>query len=95
MQIEKIVLEKSAHSLLEKSVDCFDLAKSQQTLADKTHELSAEQHKNADLQHELAAKQDTDANKLDANAQKFETMGRALEANAIETMGDTGVVQRG
>jgi hypothetical protein len=95
MRIEKIVLEKSAYSLLEKSVDCFDQAKSQQDLADKTRELSAEQHKNADLQHKLAVEQAKEADKLEANAKKVETMGRSLEASAIETMGDTTVVQRG
>ena len=95
MQVEKIVLEKSAKSLLKKSADCLDLAQGQQKLADKTHELSAEQRKNADQQHELAAKQDSNANKLDENAKKLESMGRALEANAIETMGDTMVVRRG
>jgi hypothetical protein len=51
MRIEKIILQKSARSLLEKSADCLDLAQGQQNLADKTHELSAEQRKNADQQH--------------------------------------------
>jgi hypothetical protein len=92
MRIEKIILQKSARSLLEKSADCLDLAQGQQNLADKTHELSAEQRKNADQQHALAAKQDSTANKLDENAKKLDTMGRALEASAIETMGDTMVV---
>jgi hypothetical protein len=85
----KVVLEKSAQSLLRKSIDCLDLAQSQQNLANKTHELSAEQRENADRQHELAAKQDSTANKLDENAKKLETMGHALEASAMETMGDT------
>jgi hypothetical protein len=33
MQVEKIVLEKSAETLLEKAEECFDVAKSQQILA--------------------------------------------------------------
>jgi hypothetical protein len=32
MQIEKIVLEKAADTLLEKAEDCFDLAKTQHHL---------------------------------------------------------------
>ena len=95
MQIEKIVLEKSAETLLEKAADCFDLADTQQALADKQHEIAAIQHENADQQHELAAKQHVSANKLEANADKLDAMGHALEASAVEIKGDTVVVQRG
>jgi diguanylate cyclase (GGDEF)-like protein len=102
MQIEKIVLEKSAEALLEKAEDCFDLAKSEQTLADKHHEVAATQHENADQQHELAAEQNSNADnleavavKLEAHADKLDTMGHALEAKAVEIKGDTLVVQRG
>jgi hypothetical protein len=95
MRIEKGILEKAAQTLLKDSADCLDLAKGQQNLADKTHALSSEQRKNAELQHEFAAKLDSNANKLDVSAEKLGTVGRELEANAIETMGDTMIVQRG
>ena len=55
MQIEKIVLEKSADTLLKKAEVCFDLAKSEQSLADKDHEIAALEHDNAERHHELAA----------------------------------------
>jgi hypothetical protein len=55
MQIEKIVLEKSGRTLLEKAEDCFVLAKCEQSLADKDGEIAAIQHENADLHRELAA----------------------------------------
>jgi|SRR5579863_3279409 len=95
MQIEKIVLKKSAEALLEKAADCFDLAKVQQNLADKQHESASIQHENADQQHEIAAEQDSNADKLDVNADKLDSLGHALEADAVEIMGDTEVVQRG
>ena len=108
MRIEKIVLEKSANTLLEKAEDCFSLAVSQQGLADKQHEIAAAQHENADQQHENAVQQhnadkldvnadklDTNAIKLDANVDRLNTMGRALLAGAVEIKGDTLVVQRG
>jgi formylmethanofuran dehydrogenase subunit C len=109
MRIEKIVLEKSANTLLERAEDCFSLAASQQGLADKQHEIAAAQHENADQQHENAVRQHSDADKLDDNADKLDTnaiklgaivdrlntMGRALMAGAVEIKGDTLIVQRG
>jgi hypothetical protein len=95
MQIEKMALEKSAEALLEKAADCFDLAKTQQDLADKQHEIAAIQHENADQQHEIAARQDSSADKLEVNADRLDALGHALEANAVEIMGDTEIVQRG
>lgn len=102
MEIGKAILAKSIETLMEKAADCFDLAKTQQDMADKQHELAAAQHDNVDQQHELAAKQSITAEKIDANADKLEaaasklnTMGQALEASAVETLGDTMVVQRG
>jgi len=95
MQIEKMVLKKSAETLLEKAGDCFELAKVQQDLADKQHESAAIQHENADQQHEIAAEQDSNADKLDVNADKLDSLGHALEADAAEIMGNTEVVQRG
>jgi len=102
MQIEKIVLEKSARIVLEKAEDCFVLAKCEQSLADQGGEIAAKQHENADLHRELAVEQNGNADKLEAHADKLEAhadkldaMGHALEAKAIEIMGDTAVVQRG
>jgi hypothetical protein len=88
MQVEKLVLEKSAETLLEKAEECFDVAKSQQILADKQHQIAKTQRENADQQHALAVKQDS-------NADKLATVGYALEASAVEIKGDTLVVQRG
>jgi septal ring factor EnvC (AmiA/AmiB activator) len=79
---------EKAEALLGTAIDCLDLAKSQQDLADKTHEIAAGQRKNADQQHELAAKQDRNANRLDANAKKLAALGHALETNKAETNGD-------
>jgi hypothetical protein len=95
MRIEKIVLDKAAEALLEKAADCFDLAKTQQNLADEQHEVAAIQHENADEQHEIAAKNDRNADQLDASADKLDTLGRSLEADAVEIIGNTEVVQRG
>jgi hypothetical protein len=95
MPMNKIILQKAATTLLKDSADCLEIANSQQNLADKTRALSKEQRKNADLQHELAAKLDLNAGKLDTNAKKLGTVSRELEANAIETLGDTMVVQPG
>jgi hypothetical protein len=61
MQIEKIVLEKAADTLLEKAEDCFDLAKTQYHLAEKQHEGAAMQKENADKQIAIAAQQHCDA----------------------------------
>jgi hypothetical protein len=109
MEIGKVVLEKSVETLMEKAADCFDLAKTQQDMANKQHEVAAaqrekadQQHENADQQHKLAAKQSINADKIDANADKLEadankldTIAKALEVSAVETLGDTTVVQRG
>ena len=43
MQIEKIVLEKSAVTLLDKSEDCFDFAKAHHELAETMHQVAAQQ----------------------------------------------------
>jgi hypothetical protein len=109
MDIGKVILEKSVDTQMEKAADCFDLAKTQQNMADKQHEIAAaqrenaeQQHDNADLQHEIAAKQsigadkiDANGNKLEADANKLNTIAQALQTSAVETLGDTMLVQRG
>jgi hypothetical protein len=95
MQIKTIALEKVAKTLLDKAADSFEVADTQQVLANTAREIAAEQRANADQQHELAAKTDSNAAKLDANVKKLKTLGHALEAKAAETQGDTVVVQRG
>ena len=95
MQIEKIVLEKSAATLLEKSEDCFDLAKTHHELAETMHEIAAQQIDNAEKQKAIAAQQNINADKVDEKAEKLVAFGTALEADALQVMGDTIVVQRG
>ena len=55
MRIEKVVLEKSAHALVERADDCFDLAETQHTQVAKEHETAAMQTENANKQLELAS----------------------------------------
>jgi hypothetical protein len=95
MRIEKIVLEKSAETLLEKAEDCFDFAKTQHDQAEKLHEGVTMQKENAAKQIAIADQQHCEAEKLEAKADKLDAMGRALEAHAVEIKGDTLVVQRG
>ena len=94
MQIEKIVLEKSAEALLEQAEDCFDLAKTQHKLAEHQHDIAMLQQQNADKQQGIAARQHCDADQLATKADKLVALGHALEANAVEIKGDTMLVQR-
>jgi hypothetical protein len=95
MQIEKIVLERSAVTLLDKSEDCFDLAKAHHELAEMMHQVAAQQIDNAEKQKVIAAQQHINAAKVDAKAETLGALGSALEADALQVMGDTIVVQRG
>jgi elongation factor P--beta-lysine ligase len=87
MQIEKIVLERSE--------DCFDLAKAHHELAEMMHQVAAQQIDNAEKQKVIAAQQHINAAKVDAKAETLGALGSALEADALQVMGDTIVVQRG
>lgn len=81
MHSEKALMEKSANKLIQKAADCFDLAETQQHVADKQHEIAGRQHCSAD--------------ELEKSAQKLEALGHALEADAAEIQGNTEVVARG
>jgi hypothetical protein len=95
MRIEKVVLEKSAEGLLEKSEDCFGLAKTQQDLAEQLHTAATMQEVNATEQQKIAVAQHDNADKLNAKADKLITLGHALESDAVEIMGETMVVHPG
>lgn len=84
MRIEKVVLEKSAEGLLEKSENCFSLAKTQQDLAEQLHAASM-QEVNAGEQQKIAAAQHDNANKLNAKADTLITLAHALETDAVES----------
>ena len=64
MQIEKIVLEKSANTLLAKAEDCFDLAKTQHVEADAQHDIADTQLNTAARQKRIGIQQHKGADKL-------------------------------
>ena len=94
MRIEKIVLEKSANSLLAKAEDCFDLAKTQHVEADAQHDIADTQLDAAARQRRIGIQQHEGADKLDASADKLDAVGNALVDNAVEMMGETIIPQR-
>jgi hypothetical protein len=81
MHSEKALMDKSVDKILRNAADCFDLAETQQHVADKQHEVASRQHCSAD--------------ELETSANKLEALGHALEADAAEIKGDTEVVTRG
>ena len=95
MRIEKIVLEKSANTLLAKAEDCFDLAKTQHVEADAQHDIADTQLNVAARQKRIGIQQHKGADKLDASADKLDALGHALVDNAVEIMGDTIMPQPG
>ena len=95
MQIEKVVLENSALTLLKKSEDCFEDARSQHALATTMHDNADQQTENADRQKAIAVQQHVNADKVAAKADELGEFGSVLESDALQIMGDTMVVQAG
>ena len=95
MQIEKKIIQESAHTLLNKSEDCLDLAKSQHELAATMHDGAAKQIANAKTQIAIAEQQHINADKVAAKGGQLDTFSQELQADALKVMGDTIVAQRG
>jgi hypothetical protein len=95
MQIDKLLLEKSAEALVERADDCFDLATTHHAMAEHQHEVAKRQQENADMQRGIAVRQHVDADKLEAKADKLDALGNELLEDAAEIKGETLLVQRG